>query len=191
MAIHNVSVGSTPNNVTVSSATTLVQPVVVTTNVTLDGETTKLRIQQNEVILRLVETPVAVSVQPATISVISACQQGPAGADGKDGTGAIEISAGPILPTATTVVDFVALATYRSVKWIVTITDAVANLYRSYEVLAIHNGTTALHSVYGRIGNPVDVTTDVVVNGANLELQLTNNDINNIDIKAQRIVTTI
>lgn len=194
MAINTVVVSNTPNQITLTGASTKVEAVVVETQVTLDNEVTTVLVAQNKVNLQLVESPVAVFVQPATISIVTAATQGPAGVDGVDGidgTGAVEISAGPILPAATLVVDSVAIATYRSVKWIVTLTDSVAGSYKSYEVLAIHNGTTALHTVYGRIGDPIDATTEVAVVGASLELQITNNNVNNIDIKAQRIVTTI
>ena len=87
--------------------------------------------------------------------------------------------------------DSVVLATIRSVKWLVTITDSVAGDYKTYEVLAVHNGTTALYSVYGIVGDSISVFTNVVINGANMELELTNNSTNNLDIKVQRIATTV
>lgn len=123
--------------------------------------------------------------------VVSECKQGPPGADGLDGAGAVEIASGPVPVGDPVVADSIAIALYRSAKWIVTITDTAGGEYKSYEVLAVHKNTTALYSVYSLVGDKISVFTDVSVVGANLVLTLTNNHSNPIGIKVQRIATTI
>ncbi len=158
----------------------------------------------NVVLIEEIKTAVIVTPNPEV--VIVACEQGPAGqdgadgvngidgadgADGLDGVGVVEVSSGPISNGNTVVADSVVAATIRSVKWLVTITDSVAGDYKTYEVLGVHNGTTALYSVYGIVGDSISVFTNVVINGANMELELTNNSTNDLDIKVQRIATTV
>lgn len=138
-----------------------------------------------------VDAQIMVVCEEEPAEIIIACDQGPPGQDGADGIGIVEVSAGPISNSATVVVDTVARTAYRSVKWVVTIDDPTALLYKSYEILAVHNSLVALHTVYGKIGDPIDVSNEVAINGANFELQITNNSVNAILVKAQRIATTI
>ncbi len=137
------------------------------------------------------EEPTTVIEKEDTVVLLVTCEQGPAGQDGLDGTGVVEVASGPVTSGNTVVADSVALAAIRSVKWIVTLTDSTAGTYKSYEVLGVHNGTTILHTVYGLIGDVILITTNVAINAPNMELQITNNDTNDLDIKVQRIATTI
>lgn len=137
------------------------------------------------------ETPTTVIDTTEPVVILVTCEQGPAGADGADGTGIIEVVSGPVSNGNMVVADSVAIATYRSVKWIVTITDSTAGDYKSYEVMAVHNDSTTLFTVYGIVGDTISVFTNVVINGSNLEIEITNNSANPIDIKVQRIATTV
>ena len=123
--------------------------------------------------------------------VVSECKQGPAGAPGLDGAGVVEVASGPVPVGDPVVADSIAISLYRSAKWIITVTDSAGGEYKTYEVLAIHKTTTALYSVYSIVGDKISVFTDVSIVGANLELEITNNHSNPIDIKVQRIATTI
>ena len=136
-----------------------------------------------------VEPTVLVTIEESATVIEAACEQGPPGTPGLDGTGVVALTPVVIIPAATEPVDFLSIATYRSSKWVVTITDSVGSFYKSYEVLAVHNGTTALFTVYAKIGDPIDVTTEVTINGANLELQITNNSSNSITVDGQRVAT--
>lgn len=132
-----------------------------------------------------------VIVQPDTDVVLVACEQGPAGQDGADGIGVIQIDSGPVAPAATQVADSVAIATFRSVKWLVTLKDSVGGLFKFYEVIAIHNDTIPKHSVYGLIGDTISVVNDVDISAGLIRLNITNNSANSIDISVMRIVTTV
>lgn len=137
------------------------------------------------------ETPTNVIDTTEPVVVLVTCEQGPAGADGADGIGTVEVASGPVSNGNTVTADQIQIAVYRSVKWFVTITDAVGLQYKAYEVMAVHNGVTANFSVYSLIGDKLSIFTDVLVVGAFLEIQLTNNSTNDVTVKIQRIATTL
>lgn len=140
----------------------------------------------NVVLVEEIKTAVIVTPNPEV--VIVACEQGPAG---QDGAGALQVDTGPVAPAATQVADSVAILTFRSVKWLVTLKDVVGGLYKFYEVIAIHDGTIPAHAVYGLIGNTISVTNDVDILAGFIRLKITNNSANSIDISAVRIATTV
>jgi hypothetical protein len=128
------------------------------------------------------------------IPIIAECKVGPSGADGADGLdgfGIVQVDTGPAANGVTLVADSVAIATFRSAKWLVTIKDSTAGDYKFYEVIAVHNGTTPLYSVYGNVGDTISVFTDVTIVSGFLRLEITNNSTNSIDISVMRIVTTV
>lgn len=153
-------------------------------------------IVKDEVIVQVVDdrTP---------IPIIAECKVGPSGADGADGLdgadgadgldgfGIVQVDTGPFANGVTGLADSVAIATNRSAKWLVTIKDEVAGAYKFYEVIAVHNGTTPLYSVYGNVGDVLSVFTDVTIVSGFLRLEITNNSTNSIDISVMRIVTTV
>lgn len=162
-------------------------PVVVVVD---DGNTSVNEAGEDlSIIVRDESTTVIEQSDP--VVVIVACEQGPAGADGADGIGVVEISSGPVSNGSTVTADSVAVAAIRSVKWLVTLTDSTGTLYKFYEVIAIHDGTTALHSVYGLVGDSISVSNDVDINAGLMRLRITNNHANDLDIKVLRIVTTL
>lgn len=158
--------------------------------VELDNDSVVVTTDESITILEL-DPQIVLIVEEDPLIIEAACEQGPPGTPGLDGTGVVALTPVVVAPAATEPVDFLAINTYRSVKWIVTITDSVGSFYKSYEVLAVHNGTTALYTVYGKIGDPIDVTTEVAINGASLELQITNNSSNSITVDGQRLATLI
>jgi len=125
------------------------------------------------------------------IPIIAECKVGPAGMNGLDGFGIVQVDTGPFANAVTGLADSVAIATYRSAKWLVTIKDSTAGTYKFYEVIAVHNGTTPLYSVYGNVGDVISVFTDVTIVSGFLRLEITNNSTNSIDISVMRIVTTV
>ncbi len=134
------------------------------------------------------EIKLAVIVQADEEVVIVACEQGPAG---QDGFGLVQVDTGPVAPAATQVADAVAVTVFRSIKWLVTLKEVVGNTFRFYEVIAIHNGTTAVHSVYGNIGDSIPTVNDVDILAGFIRLNITNNSAATIDISVMRITTTV
>lgn len=161
------------------------------TIITVDDGSCVIQIEDDTFNVVRVEEQTTVVTEGPTEFVIAECKQGPAGPPGADGSGVIEVDFGTVTDGNTEVVDSVLRGVYRSVKWIATLTDSAGMLYKSYEVMAVHNGTVAFHSCYGRVGDTIAVDTDVVVTGANLELSITNNHGSDIEVKVQRIATTI
>lgn len=82
---NQVNVTNAPNIVAVSNPTVSVIPEIVQHTVTLGGKTTTVNVATQNVTVRSVENPVAVSVQSATIGVVSGGVQGPEGAQGPTG----------------------------------------------------------------------------------------------------------
>jgi len=134
------------------------------------------------------EIKLAVIVQADEEVVIVACEQGPAG---QDGFGLVQVDTGPVAPAATQVADAVAVTVFRSIKWLVTLKDSVGGLFKFYEVITIHNDSTAKHSVYGLVGDTISVVNDVDILAGFIRLNITNNSANSIDISVMRITTTV
>jgi hypothetical protein len=75
--------------------------------------------------------------------------------------------------TADQVLDSFALATYRTVKYVIQATSAGAGCH-VMECLVMHDGTTAYITTYGEMYSGSSLTTvSAVVNGANVELRVT------------------
>ena len=77
--------------------------------------------------------------------------------------------------TSVVVIDSFAKATYRTAKYILSISNSGTGEYESTEILVIHNGTTALLSEIATRFTGVSTlgTVTVAVNGANVELRYT------------------
>jgi len=126
--------------------------------------------------------------------VVREAVQGPAGtpgAPGADGIGDLhEIHVGPIASGNAHVIDSIAIADYRSCKWVVTVTDPTAMLYRMSEVMAIHNGDTPTHTHYGMIGDSVQYGVEITINNGYFRLSVENRHANSIHVSAIRLPTT-
>lgn len=95
-----------------------------------------------------------------------------------------------IASSATANVDIIPMATYRSTKYLVTITDDTANKSMAYEVLAMHKQlTTASHNRYGILGDIIAHDLDVQVIGTDLVLKITNNEAHSITVDVVRMPT--
>lgn len=89
---------------------------------------------------------------------------------------------------ATTAIDAIPLADYRGAKWFVAVVNHHTNDVDMYEVYGIHqDGTAPFHTVYSIQGNGVNHTVDVVISGANLQLEVTNNESNEIVVYVTRM----
>ena len=87
-----------------------------------------------------------------------------------------------LVSAQTDVVDSYDITEVRSVKWLITVSDFTSNLFQSLEVLAIHDGTNVLHSTYGITGDTIDFDIGVAIVTGNLELSVTNNSANIVQI---------
>ena len=96
------------------------------------------------------------------------------------------------ISTSSVVIDSFAKATYRSVKWILSIYDAINSRYETVELSAVHDGTNVYFNEYGNVHTATspNITFDIIVNGANIELKGTGASTNNI-IKGIRHVINV
>lgn len=78
---------------------------------------------------------------------------------------------------------------YRSVKWLLTITDLTNGKYRVGEVLAFHDGVGAKHTHYAIIGDVVLYEVDVVLSGNTMILRVTNQDSVELVVDTVRVGT--
>jgi hypothetical protein len=84
--VNAVNITNTLNKVIVTSPVTTVTPENIDHTVVVDGTTHVLSVSSPNVTLRVVQNPVAVSVQSATIGVVTGGVQGPQGPPGLDAT---------------------------------------------------------------------------------------------------------
>ncbi len=84
----------------------------------------------------------------------------------------IETTSTSVSSTSATVVDTFAKATFRSARYTVQITQGSA--YQCSDIMAIHDGTTAIGTEYAMLETgSVLGTLDVAINGDNVELKVT------------------
>ena len=111
-------------------------------------------------------------------------------------TGAVFLNHGDITDGTTTVsssvataVDTFTLASYRSAKYFVSITDSTNSLYEIIEANVMHDGSTAYVSTYGSVTNHTasiaDFTADI--SGSDVRLLLTPNTEASVVVKFTRV----
>ncbi len=102
-------------------------------------------------------------------------------------------SIGPITvaTTDTDTIDAVSCA-FTTVKWLLNITDTTAEDQHAIEVYARCKpagigAANVQFTCYASIGDFIEYELDVVISGLNMELQITNNVANSIDVSVVRI----
>ena len=102
-------------------------------------------------------------------------------------------SIGPltVATTDTDTIDSVSCV-FTTVKWLLTVVDSTAEDQHSIEVYARCkpvgiNPANVEFTCYASIGDYIDYGLDVVISGVNVELQITNNVANSIDVSVVRI----
>ena len=95
--------------------------------------------------------------------------------------------------STTTALDTFAHATYRSAKYFISITDATNSRYELVEANVIHNGSTVYISTFGRTTNYTGdlATFSAAINGANVELRVTNTSADSCVFKYQRVAIDV
>ena len=90
-----------------------------------------------------------------------------------------------------TVVDSFGTGDYRTVKYLVQVTDGTANEYESMEVMVLHNGSTVQMTEYASLKtNSSLATLDADIFGGNVRLLATPTG-NNVTIKAVRLAVAV
>lgn len=72
-------------------------------------------------------------------------------------------------------------------KWILTILDETTDKLCTMEILAIYKNSGPSYTVYAKAGDIINYNVEVLSNNSNLELIITNNELNNLRINAIRI----
>jgi hypothetical protein len=99
---------------------------------------------------------------------------------------------GDVSPTDTITIDSVRYPRVKSVKWLITITEPVAQLTKSLEVYAVFkNGAYYAHTYFGILGDVLNVNVNVTQTGIIANLVITNNELQDIIINVTRIPITM
>ena len=89
-------------------------------------------------------------------------------------------------PSSQQIVDSVDGSLYRTVKWILSITNITDSIFTSSEVLAVHDDTNVTHNEYSMVGDKVNYLIDVELNGNDINLKISNIENNEIQISVLR-----
>lgn len=85
---------------------------------------------------------------------------------------------------ASQVADSVPIADTISVKWFVSLRDIVTEDTCAYEVFATHNKNDADYNIHNVVGTKLNNNTTVMLmGGTHMVIQITNNNVNTIDIR--------
>jgi hypothetical protein len=104
----------------------------------------------------------------------------------------VAASAGTNVGTSAVIIDSFAKVTYRSAKYIISVSNSGTGEYETTEVLVIHNDTTATRTQYGTTytGAASLGAVTVAVNGANVELSYQGAALGNV-VKIQTIYVKV
>lgn len=92
------------------------------------------------------------------------------------------------LPSSTLViVDTVLFSTFNSAEYLMHFKNVDSSLTKGIKLLLIKRGLEVYSSVYGLVGY-LNVTVDPVVVSGNLEIQITNNELFNIELIYQKTI---
>lgn len=106
-----------------------------------------------------------------------------AGPQGPPGTNAQQYTTTNVPDGTTTVLYSVPTTTCRTIKWIVEIEEPGGGLFRSMEVLAVQALGGLRYTIYGRVGDGIDVQISARVVGPDIELVATNNEGSDVTVR--------
>ena len=104
-----------------------------------------------------------------------------------DEVGGFDVATLSTTSTGQTTLDSVSATTFRTVKWLVSITNSTDSDYQALEILAFHDGSTAYLTQYASIfDNGAQATFDADINSGNLRLRVTPASTDNMTFKVIR-----
>ncbi|HHA18384.1 MAG TPA: hypothetical protein ENK70_01600 [Methylophaga sp.] len=105
-----------------------------------------------------------------------------------DAGGFKPVSSGTVVSGDTVLVDSLSTTIIKTVKWIIEIIDQSNSKITSYEILATNCFDTIVSfNKYGMVGDKIKHIPEPVLNGVNIDLMITNNELINIDYKITRL----
>lgn len=105
-----------------------------------------------------------------------------------DSGGYTPLTGGTVNSGTTVTVDSIDTAISKTVKWLIEIIDLTNSKISSYELLATNGfGTVVSFNKYGMVGDKIKHLPEAISNGVNINLQITNNELINIDYKITRL----
>jgi hypothetical protein len=105
-----------------------------------------------------------------------------------DSGGFKSVSSGTVNSGDTILVDSLSTTIVKTVKWIVEIIDQSNSKITSYEILATNCFNTIVSfNKYSIVGDKIKHIPEATLNGVNIDLMITNNELINIDYKITRL----
>ena len=91
-----------------------------------------------------------------------------------DEVGGFDVATLSTSSTGQTTLDSISATTFRTCKWLVSVTNSTDSDYQALEILAFHDGSTAYLTQYASIfDNGAQATFDADINSGNLRLRVT------------------
>ena len=104
-----------------------------------------------------------------------------------DEVGGFDVATLSTSSTGQTTLDSVSATTFRTCKWLVSVTNTTDSDYQALEILAFHDGSTAYLTQYASIfDNGAQATFDADINSGNLRLRVTPASTDNMAFKVIR-----
>ena len=87
------------------------------------------------------------------------------------------------------IVDQLAVGIFNTAEYTINITNSTSNLTRTMKMLVHNQNGIISDTVYGRIGQGLNIAVSAVNTAGNMQLIVTNNEVNAIDVKVARLYT--
>lgn len=94
-----------------------------------------------------------------------------------------------VLASSTIIADTIPLIKFVGVKYIIQFSNDSEDKFNTIEVLAAKkSGGNLEDNVVGNLGDDIDVDTNVIISGSDVILQLTNNEIYQLDVAISKLI---
>jgi len=104
----------------------------------------------------------------------------------------VNLARGAGTSTAVATLDSISATAYRAVYYLVQVTDSVGNNFESFQVQSVHDGTNVFTSVYGNVGNQVNlISVSGDLDSGNLRLRGTISNLNDHEIVVLRRIIKV
>ena len=93
------------------------------------------------------------------------------------------------VPASTTyIADSLALSSFNSLEYIINYKHSVTSKEKSLKMTVVKDDTVLNDSVYAKVGAPLSVGINAVINGSDLELKVTNSETSIIEMSVARLI---
>lgn len=95
----------------------------------------------------------------------------------------------PLAISTTNVADTVALVNFVQLDYFLTFKDSVSSKVKTLKLLVLKDDSSIKDQISQIAGSPLDLDIEAVINGSDMELQITNNELSVVNLQVTRLVT--